>query len=75
MANYTRFNRQEIFNSEDRSKVMKALRWVEDLETENMLFGLFDGYLYKELPARLEREDLNTPEITALIEKIKTHQA
>ena len=75
MANFTRFNRHEIFNSEDRSVVMKALRWVEDHNTENMLFGLFDGYLYNELPARLEKEDLNTPQITALIEKIKTYQA
>ena len=74
MASYTRFNRHEIFSSDDRSIVMKSLRWVEDRETENMLFGLFDGYLYDSLTSRLKKEDFDTTAILNLIEKVKNHK-
>lgn len=73
MANYSRFNRHEIFTSEDRSTVMDAINEVLDHKTENMLFGLFDGYLYDELPSLLEKEDFDTSAILALIEKTKGH--
>ena len=54
---YTRFNRHESMSSETRSEIMavKKALWMRDdvtIETdtlENMLFGLFDGYLYENL--------------------------
>ena len=73
MANYSRFNRHEIFTSEDRSLVLDVISDVESGKLSNMLFGLFDGYLYDELPSLLEKEDFDTSAILALIEKTKGH--
>lgn len=59
MAHY-RFNRHELFSSEDTSEVLNIIRTVGDIaldidredreeafnELTNMLYGMFDGYLY-----------------------------
>jgi len=59
MAHY-RFNRHELFTMDDTSEVMDIIREVRDISMEvttpaiedqldvltNMLYGLFDGYLY-----------------------------
>ena len=59
MSHY-RFNRHELFTPEDTTEVMNIIRTVQDLsmdidDTEmestldcltNMLYGMFDGYLY-----------------------------
>jgi hypothetical protein len=59
MSHY-RFNRHELFTPEDTQEVMALIREVRDLsmdidDTEmestldcltNMLYGMFDGYLY-----------------------------
>lgn len=58
MAHY-RFNRHQLFSQEDTSEVMNIIRTVEDIAIDNdsymegsfgdltnMLYGLFDGYLY-----------------------------
>ena len=56
--NHTRFNRHENMNSETRSEIMKLIRMVSDIDSvddeileriQNMLYGLFDGYLYDDL--------------------------
>jgi len=73
MANYLKFNRHEIFTSDDRSLVLDVISDVENSNVSNMLFGLFDGYLYDELPSLLEKEDFDTSAILALIEKAKGH--
>ena len=55
-----RFNRHQLFTSEDRTEVLDLIKEVERVaysegvsrydgtygELTNMLFGLFDGYLY-----------------------------
>ena len=55
-----RFNRHELFTAEDRSEVLDLITQVENAayannksryegkygEVVNMLFGMFDGYLY-----------------------------
>ena len=55
---YTRFNRHESMKSETRSEIMDIKRelYREDVKREsgvrsleNMLCGLFDGYLYENL--------------------------
>ena len=57
---YYRFNRHELFTQEDRTEVLDLIKEVETIayfndssryegvygELTNMLFGLFDGYLY-----------------------------
>ncbi len=59
MSHY-RFNRHELFTMDDTSEVMDIIREVRDISMEvstpaiedqldgltNMLYGLFDGYLY-----------------------------
>jgi hypothetical protein len=59
MAHY-RFNRHQLFTMDDTSEVMSIIREVRDIsmdvtnpaievqldELTNMLYGLFDGYLY-----------------------------
>ena len=59
MAHY-RFNRHELFTQEDTSEVLSIIGEVRDISMEvttpaiedqldvltNMLYGLFDGYLY-----------------------------
>ena len=56
--NYTRFNRHESMKSETLSEIMdiKGELYREDINRdsntrrlENMLSGLFDGFLYEEL--------------------------
>ena len=55
---YSRFNRHESMDSETLSEIMSIKRefYREDIEhnsnirsLENMLCGLFDGYLYDEI--------------------------
>jgi len=78
--NYLKFNRHEIFNSKDRSAVLDAINDVKHNDTTNMLFGLFDGYLYDELPSLLQEENWknslsnqNYAKMTMLLYKIKNH--
>jgi len=56
--NYTKFNRHESMNSETLSEIMDIKRelYREDINRDsntrrldNMLSGLFDGFLYEEL--------------------------
>ena len=57
--NYLRFNRHEIFDAALMDRVANVLNMVEDhhIDTNqslfgslsNMLFGLYDGYLYDHL--------------------------
>ena len=63
---HLRFNRHEIFNSDDTSEVLDILSEVSREaykqgksrydgnygSISNMLYGLFDGYLYFDLPSQ-----------------------
>ena len=58
MTKFTRFNRHESMNSKTLSDIMDIKRelYREDvsiefntMRLENMLSGLFDGYLYEEI--------------------------
>jgi hypothetical protein len=78
--NYHNFNRHAIFTSEDRSLVLDVINMVQNRETENMLFGLFDGYLYDELPSLLVdanwRKLLSNQKYASMVmlmHKIKNH--
>lgn len=47
---YTRFDRQENMVAETRTEIMGIIREIGDNDysrnLENMMYGLFDGYLY-----------------------------
>ena len=63
MSNYTRFNRHEVFNSEDRSLVLDIIKVmpIGGRTTVNHLYGLFDGYLYDGLITDVSNDDNVTP--------------
>jgi hypothetical protein len=50
---YTRFDRHEYMGAETRSEIMDTIREIGDDDysrnLENMMYGLFDGYLYAEI--------------------------
>jgi len=50
---YTRFERHEFMTTETRSEIMDIIRELRDNDCsrnlENMMYGLFDGYLYAEI--------------------------
>ena len=76
MSNFKRFNRHEIFNSDDKSLVLDIIKVMptEDYDTVNHLFGLFDGYLYDELMSDVACENTVTPDmvgdLTSLLVKV-----
>ena len=69
MSSYTRFNRHEVFNSEDRTLVLDMIGMLSKREypTEvNMLFGLFDGYWYVSLEDELMNTNIDTYKLSML---------
>ena len=69
MSSYTRFNRHEVFNSEDRTLVLDIIGMLSKREypTEvNMLFGLFDGYWYVSLEDELIKTNIDTYKLSML---------
>ena len=51
MGEYLSFNRHDVFNADDRELVLDIIKKVEPFSMEaNQLYGLFDGYLYVDLP-------------------------
>ena len=50
---YTNFDRHEFMAAETRTEIMSIIRELRDNDhtrnLENMMYGLFDGYLYAEI--------------------------
>ena len=50
---YTNFNRHENMNSETLREIgdilMSEARWEGSFDVVNMIYGLYDGYLYEDL--------------------------
>ena len=50
---YTNFDRHEFMAAETRTEIMAIIRELSDNDhsssLENMMYGLFDGYLYAEI--------------------------
>lgn len=52
MEGVTRFNRHEVFTWDDMDLVREVLRPVGlPFEFQNMVYGLYDGFLYTEMLA------------------------
>ena len=79
MAEFKRFNRHEVFNSDDRSLVLDIIKVMpqEDYDTVNHLYGLFDGYLYDGLMTDVSCEQEVTPSMVERLSILlyKTTQA
>jgi hypothetical protein len=52
---YTRFDRARSMSSVTRKEIMDILREVEGFDLKNMLYGLYDGYLYENLVLEAQR--------------------
>ena len=63
--NYTRFDRHSNMNDEVRGTILDLIREERDFNLINMLFGLFDGYLYKEL------DEVANPQIQSVVTIVK----
>lgn len=78
---YTRFDRHEVFTSEDRTLVLDIIGELSkaDNPTEvNMLYGLFDGYWYVALEKELMNTNVSTDKLTmlsSLLNKVAAYQA
>ena len=75
-VNYKRFNRHEIFTTEDRDLVFDLIDEVP-LSQSNMLYGLFDGYWYNALMTQLKSKTTVSGDLLikleSLLEKIDNH--
>ncbi len=69
---YKRFNRHESMDSETRNEIISLISEIRSSDNYssklvNMLFGLFDGYLYDELQIHALKE---STEIASRIMKV-----
>ncbi len=64
---YTRFDRHAHMTGEVRSEILDVIVEQSDFNLTNMLYGLFDGYLYKEL------DEVQNPKIQSVISIVKTY--
>jgi len=78
--NYQNFNRHEIFTAEDMNNVRAAIKNLGEKEkafipVENILCGLYDGYLYEGLDEKLYQIlDFNVfCNLTKTLKKITDH--
>jgi hypothetical protein len=56
---YTKFNRHENMSMETLSEIgdiIGEVRWDSSFDLSNMLFGLYDGYMYDDLLPLAEKE-------------------
>ena len=68
---YTNFNRHENMNSEtlrEIGDILMEVRWDSGFDVINMLYGLYDGYLYEDLLPLSKKEF--TSEIHSRIENV-----
>jgi hypothetical protein len=62
MSGYSLYNRHEHMSAETLSDIMDIIRDVRfdgSFELTNMLYGLFDGYLYDELIVEADAADIS----------------
>ena len=64
---YTRFDRHSNMNDEVRGTILDLIGEERDFNLTNMLYGLFDGYLYKEL------DEVKNPKIQKIVSIVKTY--
>jgi len=64
---YTRFDRHANMSGEVRGTILDLIGEERDFNLTNMLYGLFDGYLYKEL------DEVKNPKIQKIVSIVKTY--
>lgn len=64
---YTRFDRHANMSGEVRGAILDLIGEQRDFNLTNMLYGLFDGYLYKEL------DEVKNPKIQEIVSIVKTY--
>jgi DNA-binding phage protein len=64
---YIRFDRHSNMSDEVRGEILDLISDVEGFDLTNMLYGLFDGYLYKEL------DKVQNPKLQSILSIIKQY--
>jgi DNA-binding phage protein len=64
---YIRFDRHANMSDEVRGEILDLISDVEGFDLTNMLYGLFDGYLYKEL------DKVQNPKLQSILSIIKQY--
>ena len=64
---YTRFDRHANMSDEVRGAVLDLIVEERDFNLTNMLYGLFDGYLYKEL------DEVQNPKLQEILAIVKEY--
>ena len=67
--NYIKFDRHANMNTDVRAEIMDLIIDEDDSGLTNMLYGLFDGYLYEEL------NTIQNPKLQSVISIIKRYPA
>ena len=75
---YIKFDRHSNMDGETLSEIMdilKDVRWETSFQLNNMIYGLFDGYLYDELvsTAKLETSSENYNRIKNVVNIVKKY--
>jgi hypothetical protein len=75
---YTKFDRHANMNGEILSELMdilKDIRWETSFQLNNMIYGLFDGYLYDEIlsTAKLEASSESYKRIKKVVNIVKKY--
>lgn len=75
---YTKFDRHANMNGETLSELMdilKDIRWETSFQLNNMIYGLFDGYLYDEIlaTAKLEASSESYKRIKKVVNIVKKY--
>ena len=64
---YTRFDRHANMSPSFTGEILDIICEQSDFNLTNMLYGLFDGYLYKEL------DEVKNPKIQKIVSIVKTY--
>ena len=64
---YTRFDRHANMDGEVRGEILNLISDERDFNLTNMLYGLFDGYLYKEL------DEVQNPKIQRILTIVREY--
>jgi len=73
--NYTRFDRHENMSSETRKEILSLTGESSDFNLTNMLYGLFDGYLYNDIleVGQSEFGESTMERLESVVETVKTY--
>lgn len=73
--NYIQFDRHESMISETRKEILSLIGESSEYNLTNMLYGLFDGYLYNDIleVAQSEFGESTMDRLESVVETVKSY--